>query len=76
MYCIEQWVGNVAFYRVLKYSDDRIRELCSEAIAETDRAKLDVVLSELRAAVHERIEELRVMAQEIARLDTRSKAAD
>ena len=66
----------MTFYRVLKYSDDRIRELCSEAIAETDRAKLDVVLSELRAAVHERIEELRVMAQEIARLDTRSKAAD
>ena len=41
-------------------SDDRIRELCSEAIAGTDRAKLDVVLSELRAAVHERIEELTV----------------
>ena len=39
--------------------------LASEAIAETDRAKLDVVLSELRAAVHERIEKLRVMAQDI-----------
>jgi len=66
---------NVAFYCVSLNPEDRIRDLCSKASAETDRAKLDVVLSELRAAVQERIEELRVMAQEIARIDTRSKVA-
>jgi len=51
---------NVAFCCVLEDSDDPMRDLCSEAIAGTDRAKLDVILSELRAAVHERIEELTV----------------
>jgi len=56
--------------------DDRIQDLCSKAVAVTEGLERGVILSELRALLHERIEQLGIMAQEIARLDTRSKAAD
>ena len=39
--------------------DDRIRKLCAKAVATTDLAELEVVLAELRAALHEHIQELR-----------------
>jgi hypothetical protein len=39
--------------------DDRIRELCAKAVATTDLAEVEVVLAELRAALHAYIEDLR-----------------
>ena len=65
----------MTFYR-MPQKDDRIHDLCSKAVAVTGGVERGVILSELRALLHERIEQLGIMAQEIARLDTRSKAAD
>ena len=67
---------NVTLYRMPQNPDDRIQDLCSKAVAVTEGLERGVILSELRALLHERIEQLGIMAQEIARLDTRSKAAD
>jgi len=51
---------NVAFCCVLEDSDDRIQDLCSKAVAVTEGVERGVILSELRALLHERIEELTV----------------
>jgi len=39
--------------------DDRIRELCAKAVATTDPTEVEVVLAELRKALHAHIEEFR-----------------
>ena len=41
--------------------DDRIRELCRQAVT-ADDASIAAVLSELRSAMHEHIQHLRKMA--------------
>jgi hypothetical protein len=60
-------------------SEDRIRALCSKAIAACDSDDVELVLAELREALHDHIQQMRLMAaEEIIRFmpDTRSKAAD
>ena len=42
--------------------DDRIRELCASVVALKDRDDLDLILPELRAAIHQSIERLRIRA--------------
>jgi hypothetical protein len=41
--------------------EDRIRELCAQAIA-SDDVKFPVVLAERRSAIHEHVERIRVLA--------------
>ncbi len=40
--------------------DDRIRELCAKVVASTDPKELEVILPELRSALHQAIERIRV----------------
>jgi hypothetical protein len=47
----------VPFYRL----EDRIRDLCAQAIAADDVA-LPGILSELRSALHESVEKIRTLA--------------
>lgn len=42
--------------------DDRIRELCARVVASTEHHDVDLILPELRAAIHESIERLRIRA--------------
>jgi hypothetical protein len=42
--------------------DDRIRELCSEAIAATSSHKVKPILAELRSAIHQHTQRLRSRA--------------
>lgn len=42
--------------------DDRIRELCSKALASSDHENMHEILSELQSAVREAIERLRSTA--------------
>jgi len=42
--------------------DDRIRELCAQAVTTNDSAELHNILKELRAAIHEHIKRLRKLA--------------
>jgi hypothetical protein len=44
--------------------DDRIKALCARAVATTDAAQVEAVIVELRAALHELIEELRTQTRE------------
>lgn len=46
----------------LRRLEDRIRELCAQAIAAGDSADLDTIVAQLRAALHEHTRRLRVMA--------------
>jgi uncharacterized coiled-coil protein SlyX len=39
--------------------DDRIRELCTKAVAEKNTDELNLILSELQAAIREQIQRLR-----------------
>jgi hypothetical protein len=45
--------------------DDRIRELCAKVIASTDPAELEVILPELRSAIHQAVERLRIRSAAI-----------
>jgi len=42
--------------------DDRIRELCASLVASSEHHDVDHILSELKAALHESIERLRIRA--------------
>jgi hypothetical protein len=42
--------------------DDRIRELCARVVACNDPEELDLILSELKAAIHQAIGQLRIRA--------------
>lgn len=44
--------------------EDRIRDLCAQAIAADGGPELDVIIPELRRAIHEHIERLRKKAAE------------
>jgi hypothetical protein len=44
--------------------EDRIRELCAQAVVTTDLSELDVILKQLRPALREHIELLRKLAAE------------
>jgi cell fate (sporulation/competence/biofilm development) regulator YmcA (YheA/YmcA/DUF963 family) len=39
--------------------EDKIRELCEQAVKERDSAKAEALLHQLREAIHEHIEKLR-----------------
>lgn len=43
-------------------AEDRIRELCAKVIASKDSDELNVLLPELRSAIHQAIERLRMKA--------------
>lgn len=45
-------------------SEERIRQLCNEAVSAADSAALNEVLTELRAALAEHIRSMRMMAAE------------
>lgn len=50
-------------FNVPKHSrrlDDRIRELCGKLVASTEHQDVDHILSELKVALHESIERLRI----------------
>ena len=59
-------------------SDDRIRDLCTQAVAAKTEAELLPILAQLQSAITEQIRRIRLMAaEEIPRAFTRdSKAAD
>ena len=42
--------------------DDRIRELCAQAVTTNDSAELHNILKELRAAIHDHTKRLRKLA--------------
>jgi hypothetical protein len=46
--------------------EDRIRELCSKAVATEDSVELESVLSELRDALREQLDHIRRMVSERA----------
>ena len=69
MYRIEQFLLDLASSGVPPSRDDRIKELCAKAVATTDPAQVEIVLAELRAALHGHIEQLRKQtAREIPQL--------
>ena len=45
--------------------DDRIRELCTEAVAAKDYPRVESILSELRSTVHQYTQRLRARAAAI-----------
>jgi hypothetical protein len=45
--------------RVSRPREDKIRELCMQAVEENDPAKAEVLLHQLREAIHAHIEKLR-----------------
>jgi hypothetical protein len=49
--------------------EDRIRELCAKATATKDQQALEIILTELRSAMHEALQRVRTRA--IAILDIR-----
>jgi hypothetical protein len=42
--------------------DDRIRQLCAKVVAAKDSDELHMVLPELKSAIHESVERLRIRA--------------
>jgi hypothetical protein len=50
--------------------EDRIRELCAKATATKDQQELEIILTELRSAMHEALQ--RVRRRAIAILDIHS----
>lgn len=42
--------------------EDRLRELCTQAVATTNLAEAELILQQLRAAIHEHIGRLRKLA--------------
>jgi hypothetical protein len=50
---------------VLSSSEERIRELCSKAVAATDPAEIDPILAALKLALHEHIQQLRAEAKKL-----------
>ena len=42
-------------------SEDRIRELCAQAVAATDDEALNTILPQLKDALHEHLKNLRLM---------------
>ena len=54
--------------------DDRIRQLCAKVVASKDADELHLVLPELKSAIHEAVERLRIRA--IAMLTGRSSFPD
>ena len=59
-------------------SDDRIRDLCTQAVAAKTEAELLPILAQLQSAITEQIRRIRLMAaEEISRaFRSDSKAAD
>ena len=56
---------NHAFFAMSRESrrlDDRIRHLCTKVAASTDPDELALMLPELKSAIHEAIEKLRIRA--------------
>jgi uncharacterized coiled-coil protein SlyX len=47
---------------MLRRLDDRIRELCTKAVATPDSAELNKVITDLRAAMQEHTKRLRKLA--------------
>ncbi len=45
--------------------EDRVRELCAQAVAAKTETELRVVLPQLRAAIHDHIRYLRALAVEV-----------
>jgi hypothetical protein len=50
---------------MLSASEKRLKELWLKAVATSDPAEVDPLLSEFRDALHEHIENLRAQAQEL-----------
>jgi hypothetical protein len=50
---------------VLSSSEERIRELCSKAVAATDPAEIDPILAALKLALYEHIQQLRAEAKKL-----------
>jgi hypothetical protein len=49
-------------------SDDRVRQLCAEALKESDSEKLAEILGELREILHIRVEQARKLAAAVAEI--------
>ena len=45
-------------------SEDRIRNLCAQAVDATDDEALNIILPQLREALHEHLKNLRLMVAE------------
>ncbi len=81
MYGIEHFpvpTDNEATRSVSMYSrlEDRIRELCSRALATSDSPELTNLVKELRAALHEHTERLRQRLQFPIPPDRRTRTPD
>ena len=64
MYCIGQGKKLCQYHRRAAMTltlEDRIRELCSQAVAADDAQELNRILGELKLALHEHTERLRAM---------------
>jgi hypothetical protein len=62
---VSQRYWNHVFFAMSRESrrlDDRIRRLCAEVTASTDPDELALMLPELKSAIHEAIERLRIRA--------------
>jgi hypothetical protein len=47
---------------MLRRLEDRIRQLCAQAVTATNLAEVEVILEQLRTAIHEHIGRLRKLA--------------
>lgn len=61
---------------MLRRLDDRIKELCAQAVATRESAELDEILRQLQTALHEQSQRVRKMLSDYPRVERRSNKKD